>query len=98
MQLLMKRNENRNSTEILQLVYNIISGSLNPNIHINSPCGRDGELFYSHILSLMYNMEYENFIICGDLNSRIGNMSDYINDVDNVAPREILDKYVNQHV
>ena len=24
-------------------------------------------------------------------------MSDYINDVDNVAPREILDKYVNQH-
>ena len=63
----------------------------------NSPWGRDGELFYSHILSLMYNMEYENFIICGDLNSRIGNMSDYINDVDNVAPREILDKHVNQH-
>ena len=37
------------------------------------------------------------FIICGDLNSRIGDEKDYIPDVDDVIERKVLDTSRNQH-
>ena len=44
--------------------------------------------------------EYQNdghLIICGDLNARVGQESDYIEGVDDVKPREVIDDTVNRY-
>ena len=63
----------------------------------NSPWGREAEAFYSHLLSLLYSVEFDNLIICGDFNSRIGNIMDYVTDIDSIPVRQVIDKHVNQH-
>ena len=60
----------------------LITGYLPPE---NSPYGRNADEFYNHIQSLCYTYfsKYDAIYLCGDLNSRIGNMNDYITGVDN---------------
>ena len=65
----------------------------------NSPYGRDAVSFYAHLLSLiyLYKSAVNGFYICGDLNSRIGNMSDIVGDIDCMTDRTNIDVVINQH-
>ena len=63
----------------------------------NSPWGRNARDFYSHLLGQMYLSSDIKVILAGDLNSRIGNMSDTISDMDNIPKRNCLDTAVNSH-
>lgn len=64
----------------------------------NSMYGRDAQPFYSHLLGLLYsNSNVDAFYIAGDVNGRIGNRSDYIPEVDPLAPRTSIDGTVNNH-
>ena len=63
----------------------------------NSPWGRKTEAFYSHLLSLLYSIECDNLIICGVFNSVIGNIMDYVTDIDSIFVRQVIDKHINQH-
>ena len=63
----------------------------------NSTWGRDSELFYSHLVQFIYGVDVSDIIICGDLNSRIGNLSDIIDDFDQLPERLVIDKHINQH-
>ena len=64
----------------------------------NSPCGRNATDFYSHLLGQMYlSSDIDTVILAGDLNSRIGNMSITISDIDNNPKRNCLDTAVNSH-
>ena len=45
--------------------------------------------------------EYQNeghLVICGDCNTRLGCKSDYIEGVDDVKPREVIDETLNSYV
>jgi exonuclease III len=63
----------------------------------NSVWGRDSEFFFSSLLQFIYNVDVTDIIICGDLNSRIGNLKDTIDDIDELPRRSVLDNHVNQH-
>ena len=65
----------------------------------NSPWGRDSFGFYNHLLKLVYMYsEVDSFIILGDLNSRIGNLKDYMEECDSLPARAInIDNTVNNH-
>ena len=53
----------------------------------NSPWGRDAVSFFAHILSYLYQFEDADAVyICGDINARIGNKIDFIQEIDNVKP------------
>ena len=77
-----------------QLTICVTTGYLPPE---NSPWGRDAEFFCSNLLTLIYNLECDNFILCGELNSRIGSLHDYVENVDDIPPRIVIDNHVNQH-
>ena len=63
-----------------------------------SKWGRDASSFYSHLLSQVYlYTEADAIYICGDLNSRIGRVDDYINDIDDIPSRVALDDFDNHH-
>lgn len=52
----------------------------------------DPEAFYCSLLEQVHAYQNEGrLFICGDLNSRVGDDSDYIEGVDQVRPRDILD-------
>jgi exonuclease III len=60
--------------------------------------GRNSELFFDSMLNMIYRHADVDFVlICGDLNSRTGNMSDIIENVDQLIPRSNVDNVVNQH-
>ena len=64
----------------------------------NSTWGRDSLSFFSHLLSQIYLLnEIDAIVVCGDLNSRVGKLDDYIPDVDELSCRKIVDNIVNQH-
>ena len=64
----------------------------------NSPWGRNATDFYAHLLGQIYLLSDKDAIfVCGDLNSRIGELSDIISDIDGIPRRVVLDKNVNQH-
>ena len=64
----------------------------------NSPWGRNATGFYSHLLGQIYLLsDKDAIVVCGDLNSRIGEMPDFISDVDGISCRTVIDKTVNQH-
>ena len=64
----------------------------------NSNYGRDASSFYSHLITLVYDaVNSDVTLICGDFNARIGERCDYIEDVDELPPRIVLDKVVNNH-
>ena len=54
------------------------------------------ELFYSTMLEQVYSYQNEGRVyICGDFNSRVGDASEFIEGVDDVTPREIIDHSSN---
>ena len=64
----------------------------------NSPWRRNATDFYSHLLGQIYLLsDVDTVVLAGDLNSRIGNMSDTISDMDNIPKRNCLDTAVNSH-
>ena len=63
----------------------------------NSVWGRDSERFFAVLLHIIYSSETENIIIAGDFNSRVGNLSDIIEDVDSIPLRNSIDSHINQH-
>jgi hypothetical protein len=64
----------------------------------NSNRGRDAQSFFAHLLSQIYiNSESDKMFIGADFNSRIGSLTDIIDDCDNIPERKILDKSTNQH-
>ena len=63
-----------------------------------STWGRDATGFYAHLLSEIYTLsEYDSIIVCGDLNSRIGQLKDSISGIDEIPQRQSIDKSTNQH-
>ena len=64
----------------------------------NSPRGRDAQGFFAHLLSQIYmNSDSETFLLAGDFNARIGNLSETLTQTDNIPNRIALDKTMNQH-
>ena len=56
----------------------------------------DPEAFYCSLLEQIYAFQNEGkLFVCGDFNSRVGDDSDYIEGVDDVRPRDILDSTSN---
>ena len=47
---------------------------------------------FSHLLSIMYeHSDVDVNIICGDFNSRIGDLKDFVPSLDNITDRQCLD-------
>ena len=64
----------------------------------NSPWGRNATDFCSHLLGQVYlSSDKDAVFVCGDFNSRIGEMSDIISDIDGIPHRTVIDKNINQH-
>ena len=64
----------------------------------NSVYGRDATGFMAHLLTLVYlNTDCDAMYIVGDLNARLGNMYDFIKNVDNIQERTIIDNVCNSH-
>ena len=64
----------------------------------NSIYGRNATAMFAHLISLVYStIESDVTLICGDLNARIGDGLDYIESIDNVPPRTVIDKTKNNH-
>ena len=58
----------------------------------------DPELFYASLLEQVYSYQNEGrMFICGDLNSRVGDASEYIEGVDDVTPRDVIYHNVNNN-
>ncbi|KAL7370215.1 hypothetical protein ABVT39_022270 [Epinephelus coioides] len=55
-----------------------------------STWGRNANLFFSHLIALSYFTDADSVYICGDFNSRIADLRDYIEE-DDISPRVILD-------
>ncbi|CAC5415578.1 unnamed protein product [Mytilus coruscus] len=52
----------------------------------------DQELFFENLLHQVYCYQsIGNIVICGDFDSRTGNKSDYIEGVDEISPRSVID-------
>ena len=67
----------------------LISAYLPPE---NSKWGRDATSFFSHVTNEMYRYENVDLILlAGDMNARIGKLHDYIETVDVISNREVLD-------
>lgn len=65
----------------------IISCYLSPETSI---WGRNADFFFAHLLSLLYAANADSVYICGDLNSRIAHLRDYV-DEDDIPPRVVQD-------
>ena len=64
----------------------------------NSKFGRDPEIFFEHLLQLTYAFEdCDDMVLFGDFNGRIGELADYIIDVDDIPERNAIDFTVNKH-
>ena len=58
----------------------------------------DSELFYATLLEQVYSYQNEGqLFICGDFNSRVGDASEYIEGVDDVMSRDVIDYTVNNN-
>ena len=64
-----------------------------------SPWGRNADIFFEHItnISHLYSSECDVTYMCGDVNARIGNKQDFINGIDQLLPRNVLDETCNKH-
>ncbi len=66
----------------------------------NSPYGRNIDGFLSHLeqISFTYSAEYDRIIFGGDVNARIGSLSDIEHDIDiNLPERKPIDLVSNSH-
>ena len=64
----------------------------------NSSRQVDAEQFYAELMKQVY--QYQNYgktIICGDFNSRTGDESVYIEGVDTIPVRQVIDTTLNKH-
>lgn len=60
--------------------------------------GRDVSIVYRHLLSQIYLCsEADAIYFCGDLNSRVDGLSDYVKEIDDVPQRVPLDVGINKH-
>lgn len=71
----------------------VISCYLSPE---TSTWGRNADLFFAHLLSLIYAADADAVYICGDLNSRIAQLRDY-GEEDDIPSRVVLDTSSNKH-
>ena len=56
------------------------------------------QLVFTHLLGEIYMLsEYDSIILCGNVNSRIGQLSDSISGLDEIPQRKTVDKTCNQH-
>ena len=63
-----------------------------------STWGRDSNIVFAHILSLMYELnDVDAVFLTGDFNARIGDKSDISEVLDDVPSRTHIDNMVNQH-
>ena len=64
----------------------------------NSSHQVDAEQFYAELMKQVYQYQKcGKIIICGDFNSRIGEESDYIEGVDNIPIRQVIDTTSNKY-
>ena len=64
----------------------------------HSKWGRNAENVFSHILGEVYKFSNVDLILlAGDLNSRIGDKRDCIEEIDHIKSRNIIDTNVNNH-
>ncbi len=63
----------------------------------NSPWGRYPDNFCTYDRRGVLNADADLIIICGDVNCRIGEESDFIEGVHNIVNRSCLDKLKNSH-
>ena len=57
----------------------------------------DATNFYGHLISLIYSYEDSDALyVCGDFNGRIGNEKDYVEDMDELPPRQVVDDVKNK--
>ena len=60
--------------------------------------GRDASSFFSHLLTQIFiQHDIDAIFICGDLNARIGNLSDFDKNLDDIPPKLCIDHTQNQH-
>ena len=54
--------------------------------------------FFSNLKEKVYEYQKDgHLIVCGDLNARVGQESDYIEGVDDVKPREVIADTINRY-
>ena len=64
----------------------------------NSTWGHNSDLFFTHLTSVVYASHSSDIIlITGDFNARVGNLPDYINEIEETLKREALDVTKNSH-
>ena len=69
-----------------------------PKPNTTVKCLNDSELFYATLLEQVYSYQNEGrLFICGDFNSRVGDASEYIEGVDDVMSRDVIDYTVNNN-
>jgi hypothetical protein len=58
----------------------------------------DAQDFYDTLLSQVYLYQNDcRFVICGDFNGRVGDLSDYIKGLDEINARQVIDNKVNRY-
>lgn len=64
----------------------------------NSIYGRDATDFMAHVLSIIYRIShYDAVYIVGDVNSRLGDKTDFVENIDNIPARKVIDHTHNSH-
>ena len=64
----------------------------------NSIYGDNADMFFDYVTNILYeNTEYDLTLLCGDMNSRIGKGLDYIENIDNLPDRVVIDDTPNNH-
>ena len=64
----------------------------------NSPYGRNATDFFGHLITQMYiNSEVNYMFFCGDINGRIGDLSDVVDVIDNLPSRKSIDHIKQGH-
>jgi hypothetical protein len=64
----------------------------------NSIWGRDNTAFFTTLTSEIFTqIEADSVLFCGDLNSRIGELQESIEQIDNIQKRTPIDKVKNSH-
>ena len=64
----------------------------------DSTWGRDNNSFFAHLLALVYlHSQCDHIFICGDFNARISDTKDFVNDVDRLQERQVIDNTKNNH-
>jgi hypothetical protein len=60
--------------------------------------GRDADTFFEHLLNCTYMYSQSDMsLVLGDLNGRIGNKDDFVDEVDDVLERKSIDDGANKH-